>query len=196
MPSASVAEVKQHSRRVVEVEPPADPSRDGLNAIDLATDDALHVDLVDEVDEQRTGAGGPPPLGLVVAVGLAHGDHRVRCDQAPEVVGDDLARGLDEVAEAAVMADEEMDVVGGRDGAQLLARRDGVGDRLLDEHVHAVAGEARTHLEVQLVRDGDDDALDAPVDELAVVGVHRHPQGPTDGRCILETRDRDESDLG
>ena len=83
---------------------------------------------------------------------------------------------FDEVVVATVLPDEQVDAVVRRDRAQLLPGSERVGDRLLDEQVDAVAGEERADLEMKLVRGGDDDAVESPVDQLAIVGVQRHAE--------------------
>jgi hypothetical protein len=168
-----------------------------LDAVDVAADRPLQVDLVDEIHEQGPRAGGAPPRGLVVAVGLAHRDHRIGRDEPSDVVRDNCGRHLDEVVVATVLPDEQVDAVvrGGR--AQFLPGAKCVGDRLFDEQVDPVTGEERADLEMEPVRGGDDDPVESPVDQFAVVGVQRHPElSGQRHRTVIEAGQADERHLG
>ena len=185
--------MEQNGRRVVEIEVASHLGGGRLDAVDVTAHRPLQVDLVDEVHQQRSRASGTPPLGFVVAVGLPHRDHRVGGDEPPDVVGDARGCRFDEVVVATVLPDEQVDAVVRRNRAQLLPGSERVGDRLLDEQVDAVAGEERADLEMKLVRRGDDDAVDVPVDQLVIVGVQRHAELAANGRrTVIEAGQSDQ----
>ncbi len=118
----AVAEVEQNGRRVVEVEVASHLGGGRLDTVDVTAHRPLQVDLVDEIHEQWSRAGGAPPLGLVVAVGLAHRDHRIGGDEPADVVRDRSGCRFDEVVVATVLPDEQVDAVMRGDRAQLLPR--------------------------------------------------------------------------
>ena len=185
--------MEQNGRRVVEVEVASHLGGGRLDTVDVTAHRPLQVDLVDEIHEQWSRAGGAPPPGLVVAVRLAHRDHRIGGDEPADVVRDRSGCRFDEVAVATVLPDQQVDAVMRGDRAQLLPRTKRVGDRLLDEQVHTVACEERADLEMKLVRGGDDDAVESPVDQFAVVDVQRNAElRGQRRRTVIETGQSDQ----
>ena len=174
-------------------------TRQGLDRDDVPADRAQVVDLVDQVDQDRTAAGFAAPGGDVeVVVRLV--EQRAALDgddRSQEAAPHSLGRGGEHRAVPPMVADEQRDAgpLGRLDQSESLGH--GAGDRLLDQDGQSGGHAVEAVREVQVVRRGHDHAGRVVRGQrLGERGVARDPGGVGDvGRRGRRIDDRGEDGL-